>query len=142
MINIAVNNQQDLVEVDDKLINFLKGIVNCIADLEGVKTGEVSFALVDNTIIRELNKKYRDKDLPTDVLSFPLDEEIWGDIVISTDKVREQAAEFGHSQEREMGYLAVHGVLHLLGYDHLTPEDKKIMREREEKVLNQINLIP
>ncbi|MFP4015427.1 MAG: rRNA maturation RNase YbeY, partial [Halanaerobiales bacterium] len=121
MIKIAINNQQDLLEVDEKLKTMLQNIAEKTAELEGYNQGEISFALVNNSMIQELNGKYRQIDSPTDVLSFSMDEEIWGDIIISTERAASQAEEYGHSLEREMGFLAVHGILHLLGYDHKTP---------------------
>ena len=100
--------------------------------------------------IHELNREYRQVDSPTDVLSFPqfddLDElpeegEIMlGDVVICSDRAKEQAEEFGHSFEREIIYLFVHSVLHLLGYDHMDEDEKRIMRRREEEVMERIGL--
>ncbi|MGN0818654.1 MAG: rRNA maturation RNase YbeY [Candidatus Coproplasma sp.] len=111
--------------------------------------------------IRELNAERRSVDAVTDVLSFPtldgifgkeisakdfpydIDEQdnlFIGSIVICTEVAREQAEEYGHSYERELFYLATHGVCHLLGYDHMTEDDKKIMREKEERVLKKLNL--
>ena len=106
--------------------------------------------------IRKINKKYRKIDKATDVLSFPmfekdeLDEKIkngdfpyedvLGDVIISIEKVREQAEEYGHSFERELSYMLVHGFYHLMGYDHIEEEDKKIMRPKEEKILNQLKI--
>jgi probable rRNA maturation factor len=116
---------------------------------------EVSVVLVDDAYIRELNRQYRAKDTHTDVLSFamresvpeeeaiegdPGAEQLLGDIVISVERAREQAEEYGHSFERELGYLAVHGVLHLLGYDHEKEEDRKIMRQKEEEILKAFDL--
>ena len=106
--------------------------------------------------IRNINKKYRKIDKATDVLSFPmfekdeLDEKIksgdfpyedvLGDVIISIEKVREQAEEYGHSFERELSYMLVHGFYHLMGYDHIEEEDKKIMRPKEEKILNELKI--
>ncbi len=106
--------------------------------------------------IRKINKKYRKIDKATDVLSFPmfekyeLDEKIkngdfpyedvLGDVIISIEKVREQAKEYGHSFERELSYMLVHGFYHLMGYDHIEEEDKKIMRPKEEKILNELKI--
>jgi len=106
--------------------------------------------------IRKINKKYRKIDKATDVLSFPmfekdeLDEKIkngdfpyedvLGDVIISIEKVREQAKEYGHSFERELSYMLVHGFYHLMGYDHIKEEDKKIMRPKEEKILNELKI--
>ena len=106
--------------------------------------------------IRKINKKYRKIDKATDVLSFPmfekdeldekiknkdfLYEDVLGDIIISIEKVKEQAEEYGHSFERELSYMLVHGFYHLMGYDHIEEEDKKIMRPKEEKVLEQLKI--
>ena len=106
--------------------------------------------------IRKINKKYRKIDRATDVLSFPmfekaeldekiknkdfLYEDVLGDVIISIDKVREQAEEYGHSFERELSYMLVHGFYHLMGYDHIEEEDKKIMRPKEEKILNELKI--
>ena len=113
---------------------------------------ELSVVLCDNAYIHELNKTYRNIDRPTDVLSFALNEgeeegydgpdtKLLGDIVISLDKTREQADEYGHSFERELAYLTVHGMLHILGYDHMTDEDKTEMRKEEEFVLHRLGFV-
>ncbi len=111
---------------------------------------EVSILLVDNEQIQELNSKHRKKDAPTDVLSFPLltefhnlqeDEIIYlGDIVISVERAKEQADEYGHSFKREIGFLIAHSILHLLGYDHMNEEDEKCMIDKQEEILNNIGL--
>ncbi|MBQ6901110.1 MAG: rRNA maturation RNase YbeY [Firmicutes bacterium] len=112
---------------------------------------EISVTFVDMEEIHELNKEYRDVDRPTDVLSFPqfydLEEEIpevgeicLGDVVICRDKAAEQAKEFGHSFEREIIYLFVHSVLHLLGYDHMEDDEKACMRAREEQIMEHLGV--
>ncbi len=115
---------------------------------------EVSILLVDDQNIQGLNHSYRGINHPTDVLSFALNEEmdgapkfmtvkennILGDIVISLETAQSQAEEYGHSLEREVGFLAVHGLLHLLGYDHGNETDTALMREKEEKILAQMGL--
>ena len=106
--------------------------------------------------IQEINKEYRGIDKATDVLSFPMfekdeldekiakkdfeNEDILGDIVISVEKVKEQAIEYGHSFERELSYMLVHGFYHLMGYDHIKEEDKKIMRPKEEHILETLKI--
>ncbi len=93
--------------------------------------------------IHKLNKSYRQVDRATDVLSFPNDDdrdESLGDIFICLDKAREQAIDYGHSYERELGFLSVHGYLHLKGYDHYTDEEEKLMIEAQEKILKKANL--
>ena len=103
--------------------------------------------------IREINKQYRNIDKETDVLSFPMyeKEEIYlkkdetepdtlGDIIISIEQVKKQSEEYGHSFERELAYMLVHGFYHLMGYDHLEEEEKRVMREKEEFVLDKLNI--
>ncbi|WP_408605126.1 rRNA maturation RNase YbeY [Caldicellulosiruptor owensensis] len=117
---------------------------------------EVSVLIVDNNLIKELNRKYRNINKETDVLSFPIfefkngqlqediviveDEIPLGDIVISIEKALQQAEEFGHSLEREVAYLTVHSVLHLLGFDHIEEDDRKVMRKYEEQILDSMGL--
>lgn len=112
---------------------------------------EISLSFVSKDEIHRLNRIYRNVDRHTDVLSFPMvedlseieedDEEILlGDVVICCEQAREQAKEYGHSEERELTYLFVHSVLHLLGYDHMEDEDKKEMRAREEEVMTQLGI--
>lgn len=111
----------------------------------------LSVTFVDKDEIHRLNKQYRNVDRPTDVLSFPQFDsyaymESWmevplGDVVICSDKAREQAEEFGHSYERELIYLFVHSVFHLLGYDHETEEEKAEMRAAEESVMNKLGIV-
>jgi len=114
----------------------------------------VSITLTNPENIRQVNKTYRNIDKPTDVLSFPMFEQeelskiieqnivedVLGDIMISIPKVEEQAKEYGHSFERELAYMVVHGFYHLMGYDHIQEEDKKKMRPKEEAILNQLNI--
>ena len=115
---------------------------------------EVSVSFVSNNEIKNLNKIYRDKDSVTDVLSFPLTSEDGkteinpdtnavqlGDVVISLETAVKQAQNYGHSLEREIGFLTVHSMLHLLGYDHETSQlDQRIMREKEESVLEKLGI--
>ena len=107
--------------------------------------------------IQKINKEYRNIDKATDVLSFPMfekeeleeklknnhfsHEDVLGDIIISVEKVQEQAKEYGHSFERELSYMLVHGFYHLMGYDHIEEEDKKEMRTKEEKILKTLNIL-
>lgn len=106
----------------------------------------LSLTITTNDGIQEINNIYRGKDMPTDVISFAYNEtenvgpvNVLGDIIISIDRVKEQAEDYGHSVEREFYYVLCHGMLHLLGYDHIDEEDKKIMRKREEEILNVFN---
>ncbi|MFW6280410.1 MAG: rRNA maturation RNase YbeY [Halanaerobium sp.] len=140
MINVDFNNQQNFLDLDEEIISLLRKVVVTAVELEGYNSGEVSVAFVTNEKIRELNKKYRKKDEATDVLSFPIDEEILGDIIISTERAAAQAKEYGHSLKRELAYLTVHGILHLFGYDHHNKKEKSEMRQKEERVLTQLNI--
>ena len=115
----------------------------------------ISITLTIPDVIKSINKKYRNIDNPTDVLSFPMFEkdeieaikkqkseieECLGDIIISVPKVIEQAEEYGHSIERELAYMVVHGFYHILGYDHMIDSDKKEMRKKEDEVLNKLHI--
>lgn len=114
----------------------------------------IDITLTNPANIRKLNNEYRDIDKETDVLSFPMFEkdeilnvknteyrESLGDIVISIERVKEQAEEYGHSFERELAYMVVHGFYHLMGEDHIEEKDKEIMREKEENVLNRLKIL-
>lgn len=117
----------------------------------------ITITLTTPEQIRKINKKYRNIDKATDVLSFPMfekdeldekiekqeysHEDVLGDIVISIERVKEQAKEYGHSFERELSYMVVHGFYHLMGYDHIEEKDKKVMRPKEEKILNELKIL-
>lgn len=121
-----------------------------VLELEHAPACEVSLFLTDDQGIQALNLMYRDLDQPTDVLSFPLDQDgmptlpdvptLLGDIVLSVERARDQADEYGHSFERELAFLVVHGVLHLLGYDHEEEDERRAMRSREETILFDLGL--
>ena len=151
-MTVFITNEQDKIEIPaewEEKINQVAAI--CLREEQLPEDVEVDLLFVDNEAIREMNLEYRDKDSATDVLSFPMyepDEEIddeeevlLGDIVISLERAQEQCEEYGHSLEREVMYLLVHGLLHLAGYDHMDEEDKKVMRAQEEKLLAQIGAI-
>ncbi|MFN8672104.1 MAG: rRNA maturation RNase YbeY [Candidatus Sericytochromatia bacterium] len=125
-------------------LDFTKKVLKL---LELEKNTEVSITFVDNEEIKDLNREYRNKDYATDVLSFPFENEfnlpinnILGDIIISLEKAKEQAEEYGHSFNRELGFLIVHGVLHLLGYDHETKEQEEEMFSLQKKILANFEL--
>lgn len=126
---------------------------------------EINLTLTDNEGIREVNRMYRDMDKPTDVLSFPMifykipgdfselensysdnfnpdtGELILGDIIISVDKVKEQAQNYGHSEQREYAFLILHSMLHLFGYDHMTPEEAAVMEAKQNDILTDMNIL-
>jgi len=149
-----INNLQDKIDVTKELKDLIVKAVNTVLIVEKVLNEvEVSIALVDDEYIRKLNHQYRNIDMPTDVLSFAMreavdeednidffDEELLGDVVISLERAKIQAEEYGHSFEREVGFLVVHGILHLLGYDHELDEERMVMRQKEEEVLKMMDL--
>lgn len=157
-MQVEINTQPEKLLLPSRTEEILRTVLQKTADLlELDEEAEVSVLVVDNDTIRELNRDYRHKDSATDVLSFPLEEEmedngeptviggpserILGDIVISIDKTVEQAEEYGHSIERELAFLAVHGLLHLLGYDHeKDAQAKKIMRSEEKRILDALGI--
>ena len=104
---------------------------------EGQSPNEVSLTFVSTREIQELNNMYRKKDSATDVLSFPSS----GDIIICVEVAGQQAETYGHSLERELAFLAVHGFLHLLGYDHLNTEDESIMKNKQEEILTKVGVL-
>lgn len=152
---INFENDQEKIALSDYMEKRLHDGLNAVAHLHGLDDmTEVDITIVDDEEIHTLNREYRNVDRPTDVLSFALDEgeedepelidgpeeHLLGDIIISAETAQRQGEEFGHGLEREIVYLAVHGLLHLLGYDHMTDEDKKIMRAKEEEALREIRL--
>jgi probable rRNA maturation factor len=153
-LKIYFENNQEKENVTYKLKMLIRQAVNATLEYEDVEEDcEVSITFCDDEKIRELNKKFRNIDKATDVLSFPLFDEdgldgfvpemecMLGDIVISLERARAQAEEFGHSYEREAAFLAVHSVLHLLGYDHETGEEDELdMRRRQSDVMKKIGL--
>ncbi len=127
----------------------MEEVINFACKKMGVNNPLLNIVLVDNKKIQEINKEYRGKDAVTDVISFAFEEvsdveykdiRFLGEIYISYERCCEQAKEFEHSIRRELCYLAVHGLLHLLGYDHMNEEDKKVMRTLEEEILNEYDI--
>lgn len=153
-IRVIITNKQKEIKIPTGLRMLVRRCCNAVLRMEEFKgSAEISVTFVNNQDIRTLNAQYRDKDAVTDVLSFPMGEngvydidpttgaQILGDVVISVEKAYEQAGLYGHSLQREVGYLTAHSVLHLLGYDHETNGlDKVRMREKEEYVMDQLGL--
>ncbi|NLN41469.1 MAG: rRNA maturation RNase YbeY [Clostridiales bacterium] len=163
-IIIEIDNNQDKIEITQDTEKLIYNSIKKVLDIEEFHLkAMVDIILVDNQDIRKINSEYRGVDKATDVLSFPIldlksgqksldvntfnndiDPDsgaiILGDIIVSMEKVKEQAEEYGHSFERELGFLIVHGMLHLLGYDHMTEDDRNKMRSKEEAVLKALNL--
>ena len=152
---VYFSNQQDKYKITPRLRALIKKAISETLLHEGFESpAEVSVSFVDNEEIHRLNLEYRGKDKPTDVLSFPMwdgDEEgigdvdpngeavLLGDIILSVEKASEQAAEYGHSIERELAFLSVHSTLHLIGYDHETSEEDDLyMNKTQEEILTKI----
>ncbi len=134
-------------DLSDEMIGMIEETVNKAIEVEGFKLDfEVSISIVDEEEIKNLNNTYRNKDSITDVLSFPMYEDddlepvLLGDIIICMQRAAEQADSYGHGLEREMCYLAAHGMLHLLGYDHMGSEEKTEMRIKEKIIMEKLNL--
>ncbi len=162
-IDLTIENAQSIIVFNRNLEIIIKDIIAEVLSLENFEYAvEVSMTFVDNDRIRKINCEHRKKDTVTDVLSFPMlefdeshsmideynncdynydeDELMLGDIVLSLEKAKEQAETYGHSFEREVGFLTAHSMLHLLGYDHIIESETKIMREKEEKILEKLEL--
>lgn len=143
------------IEEETEIVEKIKETVKCALEVEdAVCDVNLSVVVTDNENIREINKEQRNIDRPTDVLSFPgYEKDEWeeikkslgdtayiGDIVVSKEKIVEQAKEYETGFEREFCYLIAHGMLHLMGYDHMETDDKVIMREKEEMIMKKLNL--
>ena len=151
---MSIDLLDETATLAEKDLEFVEKVLQHAAAEEAVGDAEVSVTFVTNSAIQEINKEYRGKDAPTDVISFAMEEHgegepeiigsaeprILGDIIISLDRTKEQAADYGHSFERELGFLAVHGFLHLLGYDHMTEEDEKKMFSKQEEILSSLGI--
>ena len=152
-MEIIVSHVLQKMTVLEPLEQTVRAVLRKAADVYGLtENNEVSLVFCDDAYIQNLNRDYRGKDQPTDVLSFALNEGeepeivdgpahvLLGDIIISLETAARQAEEYNHSLEREVAYLTVHGMLHLLGYDHMTEEDKAEMRLEEEHVLSLLGI--
>ncbi|OPF51990.1 rRNA maturation RNase YbeY [Clostridium baratii] len=163
---IYVDNRQEKIKIDEEFQNKLEEVINfALKEEEVIVQAEISMLFVDNEEIREINNDTRGIDRATDVLSFPMldyedkkvfkemykdkefnetfmdgEELVLGDIVLSLERALEQSEEYNHSFTREACYLVVHSVLHLLGYDHMEDEEKKVMRKREEEILGKLDI--
>jgi len=161
-LQLAWNNEQGDFQISEELIALLEVILQKAGEAEGVTDGEVDLTFVDDEQIHELNREYRGIDRPTDVLSFAMNEitndeleiiyeieegedlesvpDVLGDIIISVPRAKLQSEEYGHSLERELGFLFVHGFLHLLGYDHQDEASEAEMMGKQEAVLAEVGL--
>ena len=141
--------------VEEKDTELVSSLLQFAAKEEGItEECELSITFVDNEAIRDINREYRGKDSATDVISFAMEEmgegeieiigagmpRVLGDLIISIDQTKLQAEEYGHSFERELGFLALHGFLHLLGYDHIEKQDEIVMFNRQKDILDRYGL--
>lgn len=153
-MTILVETSDETNTITNSQLELIEAILLHASDLESLEGEyEVSVNFVDEEEIRQLNHEHRGLDKSTDVLSFALNEgeddlaeiegmpNLLGDIIISIEHIAKQAEEYGHSFERELGFLVVHGFLHLLGYDHMNQEDEKIMFGRQEEILSSYGLV-
>lgn len=157
-MNLYIENNTER-DMDTMQENILQVIHESLELEEVTKDAEISLTFVGNEEIHALNKEYRQKDMPTDVLSFPMvplvDGELQlnesknyqtgdimlGDIIISLDRAEEQAEDFGHSFKREVCFLVAHSMLHLLGYDHMTEEEEKVMIEKQKIIMDKVGIL-
>ena len=147
-LKLSIDQRTKGEKIDEKYFLALTKALDVTLEIVGIEGDyEVSFSVVDEGEIQDLNRDYRGVDAVTDVLSFPLfsreeleDGAILGDIVICSQRAREQAKDFGHSYEREIVYLSVHSLLHLLGYDHEEEKDKAEMRALEKEVMKRLGI--
>lgn len=157
-LTIDIVNNQDKFEYTKETEKLIEDVIEKTLKMEGFEHDSyVSVTLTDNEEIKEVNLAQRGIDMATDVLSFPVlefedgkmladtgdyfeDKLILGDVLLSLERAKEQSEEFGHSFQREVGYLVCHSILHLLGYDHENEDEREVMRQREERVLSELSL--
>ncbi len=153
MIYVQFSDEQDKLTLDFDAEKLAEDCTReALIEEEIEDDAEVSLTFTDNAEIRRLNKQFRDIDRETDVLSFPMSDEdgfevnpetdalLLGDIVISLEKAKAQSEEYGHSMKREVAFLIAHSLFHLLGYDHMTPDEEKEMFAKQEKVLQRLGI--
>ncbi|WP_019636284.1 rRNA maturation RNase YbeY [Paenibacillus fonticola] len=161
-LQLEWNNEQEIIEIGQDLIDLLNTLLQKAAEAEGITAGEVALTFVNDEEIHVLNREYRGIDRPTDVLSFAMNDaveeeqeivyeleegeelggldDLLGDIIISVETAQAQSEEYGHSLYREIGFLFVHGFLHLLGYDHQDEASEAEMMSKQEAVLAEAGL--
>ena len=151
-MNVIISNYPEDLTFPQEIIDNVTTAAETVGHLYGVENGEVSITLTNNAYIHELNRDYRGIDRPTDVLSFALNESeepdiadgpdvnLLGDLIISVERAEEQAADYGHSVRREMAFLTVHGMLHLLGYDHMEEADRLEMEAEQRFVMEKLGI--
>ena len=151
-MEIEIRREPEMLAVSDADITAVRRAIETVGRLYGAEDAEVSVTLTDDAHIHELNRIYRAVDRPTDVLSFALIEseepeivgaqghDVLGDLVISLERVAAQAEEYGHSPLRELSFLTVHGMLHLLGYDHMEEAERQEMEEEQRHVMEELGI--
>lgn len=144
-------NEIEIINETDEEIDLkdLRKVIDKALESEKVERAIMNVIIIDNEKIHEINREYRGIDRPTDVISFALEDDktfintdfrVLGDIYISIDKVHEQAKTYGHSERRELSFLTVHGILHLLGYDHMEKEDEVVMFKKQDEILDSLGI--
>ena len=150
-MNTTISFEPETLTVDANLLDEILRAADVVGEIYGVENSELSITLTDDEHIHALNKKFRNIDRATDVLSFAFREsdepeiigtdfEILGDVIISLERAKVQAADFGHSFLREVIFLEVHGLLHLLGYDHIDDEDRREMEVEQKFVMDKLGI--
>lgn len=148
-MTILIDNRDVEFDIPKSIFKDFEDASKVILEMENINDEvEISVSFVNDEEIKQLNRDYRDKDKVTDVLSFPTEMNyhieglpvILGDVVICLKRAKEQSEEFGHSFERELVYLFVHSMFHLLGYDHIDEDDKVLMRKKEKEALKRIGI--
>ena len=151
-MKVMISTYPEELRFPEEIEENVRAAAEKVGELYGVENGEVSVTLTDNAYIHQLNRQYRQIDRPTDVLSFALNEsvepdiengpdiDVLGDIILSVERAREQAADYGHSLRREIAFLTVHGMLHLLGYDHMEEADRLEMEKEQRYVMEQLGI--
>ena len=151
-MDIFISNYPEELSFPQEIEDNVRRAAEMVGILYKVENGEVSVTLTDNAYIHTLNKEYRGIDRPTDVLSFALNESeepateggpdinVLGDLIISVERAEEQAKEYGHSVRREVAFLTVHGMLHLLGYDHMQDEEREEMEAEQRFVMEKLGI--
>ena len=151
-MEIIISNFPEELTFPEEIEANVRAAAEMVGQLYGVENGEVSVTLTNNEYIHTLNKEYRGIDRPTDVLSFALNESeepdmvdgpavnVLGDLIISVERAEEQAADYGHSLRREVAFLTVHGMLHLLGYDHMEDEEREEMEAEQRFVMEKLGI--
>lgn len=151
-MNTTISFEPETLTIEDNLLEEILRAADVVGEIYGVADSELSITLTDDEHIHALNKKYRGVDRATDVLSFAFREsdepevigadfEVLGDVIISLERATAQAEDFGHSFRREVIFLEVHGLLHLLGYDHIDDDERREMEEEQRFIMDKLGIL-